>query len=132
MKKILVVDDSPVTRVVIAKMLESFGFETIQAQDGVEALKELAKNQDIKIALVDWNMPTMTGIDLLRQVRCDSKLSDLKIIMVTTENEMHSVTTALNEGVDEYIMLPLTSDVLKDKLALLGIYPLIHESRNLN
>jgi two-component system chemotaxis response regulator CheY len=130
MKKILVVDDSPVTRVVIAKMLQRFGFETMQAENGLDALNVLVKNEDIEIVLLDWNMPTMNGIEFLRSARNDKKQTDLKVIMVTTQNEMEYVITALNEGIDEYIMLPLTSDILRDKLALLGIYPLINELTN--
>lgn len=122
-KKALVVDDCTITRKLIKNFLMGFGFKSVEAADGKQAFECLKKHQDVEIAFVDWNMPVMTGIEFLHQVRSDTKLHSLKIVMVTGNTEMSFVKTALTEGVDEYIMLPLTKEIFQEKLALLGIHP---------
>ena len=121
--KALVVDDSWITRKVICKMLTRFGIDSYEAANGSQALETLNSNSDIKIAFVDWNMPVMTGIEFLNQAKKDSRFDSIKIVMVTGNNEMDHVKSALNSGVDEYIMLPLTKEILQEKLALLNIHP---------
>lgn len=123
MNKALVVDDSTTTRTLIANMLVKFGFDAIEAGDGKEAISVLEKHPEVRIAFVDWNMPVMTGIQFLHIVRQDSNLNSLRIVMVTGNTEMDFVVSAIKEGADEYIMLPITSEILEEKLALLGIYP---------
>ncbi|NDC37134.1 MAG: response regulator [Proteobacteria bacterium] len=121
MKKALVIDDSSTVRLIVSKMLRAFGYESVQAANGLLALEELAKNPDVTLALVDWNMPVMSGIEFVQQARKSSEPESLKIVMVTTETEMHQVSKALEAGVDEYIMKPFTKEIFEEKLAMLGI-----------
>ena len=121
MKKALVVDDSSTVRLIVSKMLKGLGYESVQAANGLLALDELAKNPDVTLALVDWNMPVMSGLEFVQNARKSSDPAQLKIVMVTTETEMHQVTKALEAGVDEYIMKPFTKEIFEEKLAILGI-----------
>ena len=127
-KKALVVDDTEPTRRLISRMLLKFGLEAIEASDGQQALQALESQPAVDIAFVDWNMPVMTGIEFLRHVRQNASRETMKIVMVTGNTDMDSVQAALEAGVDEYIMLPLTKEVLQEKLALLGIYPTMKNS----
>jgi two-component system chemotaxis response regulator CheY len=121
MKKALVVDDSSTVRLIVSKMLTGLGYTPVQAANGQLALDELSKHPDITLALVDWNMPVMSGIEFVRKVRGDAQPTPLKIVMVTTETEMHQVATALEAGVDEYIMKPFTKEIFEEKLAMIGV-----------
>ena len=119
--KALVVDDSRGIRMIVARAMKAFGFEVVEAGDGREALERLAESGPFDVALVDWNMPVMTGIDFIRAVRKDDRYRDLAMIMVTTESEQHRVVAALAAGASEYVMKPFTSDILGAKLELLGL-----------
>ncbi|MBW1938198.1 MAG: response regulator, partial [Deltaproteobacteria bacterium] len=86
-----------------------------EAEDGVIALKEL-KSQKIDFVISDWNMPNMTGIELLRAVRADSELSSLPFLMVTAESLKENVLEAVKAGVSDYIVKPFTAEVLSEKI----------------
>ena len=119
--KVLVVDDSRTIRTIIRRILIELGYEVCEAGNGIEALKVFATERDaVKLVLVDWNMPEMNGLELLKQLRQDSSLSWLKIVMVTTETEMDHMALALQAGADEYIMKPFTKDILVEKLEYIG------------
>ena len=122
--KSLVVDDSWITRKVMSKLLERFGIEALEADDGANALTILNDNPEIEIIFLDWNMPLMTGIEFLQRVKNDDRYKMLKVVMVTGNTEMSFVVSAIAEGVDEYIMLPIDKNILEEKLALLGVFPL--------
>lgn len=119
--KALVVDDSRAIRVILGKMLRSCGFEVSEAEDGLEAQRILAADRSFDIALVDWNMPGMDGLQLVQSVRSEPALNGMQIMMVTTENDMDRVVRALEAGANEYLMKPFTSTALMEKLALLGL-----------
>jgi two-component system chemotaxis response regulator CheY len=121
MKKALVIDDSSTVRLIVSKMLKGLGYDSVQAANGLLALDELSKNPDVTLALVDWNMPVMSGLEFVQHARKSSDQAKLKIVMVTTETEMHQVSKALEAGVDEYIMKPFTKEIFEEKLAMLGI-----------
>jgi two-component system chemotaxis response regulator CheY len=118
--KALVVDDSRATRTILKRSLANAGFEVVEAGDGKQALDELAKTGPLDLALVDWNMPVMTGYELICEVRARRDLDRMAIMMVTTESEATQVQRALDAGANEYVMKPFTDDVLKEKLLLLG------------
>jgi len=120
----LVVDDSKAVRMILARTLRELGYEVREAANGREALEviEAGKNA-VKLALVDWNMPEMNGLELLQQIRLDPELSSLMVIMVTTETELDQMTAALEAGANEYVMKPFTKDILLEKLDLVGIHP---------
>ena len=120
--KALIVDDSRIMRMILSRMLKQVGFTDVgEAQDGKEAMTYFANNPDTQVALVDWNMPEMNGIELVEAVRQDGRLSDVRLVMVTGELEMAQVDRALKLGADEYVMKPFTADVIRDKLQLLGV-----------
>lgn len=118
----LVVDDSRATRRILGRMLVEIGFEVTEAENGKEALATLnADEQPFDLALVDWNMPEVDGIELVKAIRADAALDGLKVLMVTTEADIDHMMTALDAGADEYAMKPFTAAVIREKLALLGI-----------
>jgi len=119
----LLVDDSRTMRALLGGMLAELGFEVVEATHGVDALAKLGTCPDLDVALVDWNMPEMDGLELVRALRAERRFAGLPVMMVTTESDAHSVVRALMAGADEYAMKPLDRDGLHDKLALLGVLP---------
>jgi len=121
MPKALVIDDARVMRLIPSHALSAVGFETHEAANGQDGLAALESHTDVSLAMVDWNMPEMNGLEFLRRVRSDPRFSGLKVVMVTTETEVEQVARALEEGADEYVMKPFTEDIIADKLRLLGL-----------
>lgn len=120
----LVVDDSRAIRVMLRKMLTELGFaEVLEAGHGREAIDSIAANGEPDVMLVDWNMPVMNGLELIRAVRKELGLRSLPICMVTTETEYDQMVRALAAGANEYVMKPFTRDVIESKLELLGALP---------
>jgi two-component system, chemotaxis family, chemotaxis protein CheY len=119
--KAIVVDDSRASRTILRRALTSQGFEVVEAGDGKQALEQLAKTGPVDLALVDWNMPVMTGYELICEVRSKAEMNRMAIMMVTTETEISQVQKALDAGANEYVMKPFTEEVLKEKLLLLGL-----------
>lgn len=119
--KAIVIDDSRATRTILKRALATHGFEVVEAGDGKQALEELAKTGPLDLALVDWNMPVMTGYEFIVQVRGNRAMDAMPIMMVTTETESSQVARALEAGANEYVMKPFTDAVLKEKLLLLGL-----------
>jgi two-component system, chemotaxis family, chemotaxis protein CheY len=115
----LIVDDSRFVRDFLRGLLEDKGIECEEAFDGVAALEQLHSGVDFDLALVDWNMPNMNGIDMLRQMRAEG-YTQVKVMMVTTEAENDFILRALDAGADEYLMKPFDDEALTEKLALLG------------
>jgi two-component system chemotaxis response regulator CheY len=118
--KAIVIDDSRATRMILKRALGAQGFEVVEAGDGKQALDELAKTGPLDLALVDWNMPVMTGYEFVKEVRARKDMDRMAIMMVTTESEMSQVQKALDAGANEYVMKPFTDQVLQEKLLLLG------------
>jgi two-component system chemotaxis response regulator CheY len=119
----LVIDDSKTVRSILRKILGQIGFEVSEAGNGREGLQRLGELERPDLALVDWNMPEMDGLEFVRAVRADPRYAGLRLMMVTTENELTRVHTALEAGADEYVMKPFTDEVIREKLELLGIAP---------
>lgn len=117
----LVVDDSSAMRAVLGMILKRRGFEILQAKEGLEALNVLSSTSPIQLILIDWNMPGMNGLELLRRVRQQPEYSAAQILMVTTETGMGQMADALAAGANEYIMKPFTPDIVVEKLELLGL-----------
>src|ERR1035437_2424404 len=108
----LVVDDFEPMRKVTSGQLRSMGASTIMnASDGAEALRML-KNRRVDIVLSDWNMPVMTGLELLKAMRADEKLAPLPFILITAEAELHSIEEAIANGVSDLLVKPYTVDRL--------------------
>lgn len=114
--KILVVDDFSTMRRIIKNLLNDLGFMNIvEADDGNTAIPILKKG-GIDFLVTDWNMPGMTGIELLREVRADDKLSGLPVMMVTAEQKREQIVEAAEAGVNGYIVKPFTAITLKEKM----------------
>lgn len=114
--KILVVDDFATMRKVIRNLLKQVGYENIvEAEDGVIALRVL-KSQKIDLVISDWNMPNMTGLELLKAVRADEELKSSPFLMVTAEALQDNVIAAVKAGVSNYIVKPFTAEVLNEKI----------------
>src|ERR1700761_3723347 len=124
MGKALIVDDSKTIRMVLGKIMRELGYETCEAGNGQEALQVIAtEKRNVHLVLADWNMPVMNGLDMVKHLRQDPDLAEVKIIMVTTETEIDHMVSALEAGANEYVMKPFTKDILKEKLELVGMLP---------
>lgn len=115
--KILVVDDFSTMRRIIKNLLRDLGFTNVQeADDGTTALPMLQAG-DFDFLVSDWNMPGMTGIDLLRAVRADPKLAALPVLLVTAESKREQIVEAAEAGVNGYVVKPFTAGTLQEKIS---------------
>jgi two-component system chemotaxis response regulator CheY len=117
----LVVDDSRAMRTILKKMMTELGFEVAEAGDGLQALERLKEIGATDVALVDWNMPEMDGLEFVKALRADHLYADMKVCMVSAENDMMKIARALMMGADEYAMKPVTKDIIVEKLDLMGV-----------
>ncbi|MBN6150064.1 chemotaxis response regulator CheY [Xanthomonas sp. AmX2] len=114
--RILIVDDFSTMRRIVKNLLGDLGFtNTAEAEDGNSALTAL-RSAPFDFIVTDWNMPGMTGIDLLRNVRADDKLKHLPVLMVTAEAKREQIIEAAQAGVNGYIIKPFTAQTLQEKL----------------
>ena len=114
--KVLVVDDFATMRRIIKNVLKQIGFTNIlEADDGTTALGVL-KEKKVDLIISDWNMPQMTGLDLLKTVRSEATTKGIPFLMVTAEAQKDNVLQAVQAGVSNYIVKPFTADAVKDKL----------------
>lgn len=118
----LVIDDSRAMRGILTRILVPLGFEVREATNGREAL-DLLWNEDLhpEVALIDWNMPVMNGLEFVVAVRKQKHLRQMTLMMVTTEAEHGQIVRALAAGAHEYVIKPFTSDAIVDKLSYLGL-----------
>ena len=115
---ILVVDDMAAMRKILKTLLAQLGYKNVdEAEDGRQALEKLRQNPDkYGLVITDWNMPNMTGIELVQAIRSDEKLKHLPVLMVTAEAKKENVLMAIKAGVNNYIVKPFTAETLKEKL----------------
>lgn len=114
--KVLVVDDFSTMRRIVKNLLKQNGYTNIEeAEDGEQAYSKL-QNGGFGFVVSDWNMPKMDGLELLKKVRSDPTLKDLPVLMVTAEAEKDKVITAIQAGVNNYIVKPFSGEVLKEKM----------------
>lgn len=114
---VLVVDDFLTMRRIVRKILRDLDFENIlEAEDGSAALDVLKANK-IDLIVSDWNMPKMTGLELLRHVRSDESTKDIPFLMVTAEAQKENIVEAVKAKVSNYIVKPFTAATLEEKLA---------------
>ena len=116
----LIVDDSRFVRGYLRRLLESKGIECEEAADGQAGIDRLNSGNSFELALVDWNMPVMDGLAMLKQMRTEG-FREVKVLMVTTEAENDFILRALDAGADEYLMKPFDDEALNEKLAMLGL-----------
>jgi two-component system, chemotaxis family, chemotaxis protein CheY len=119
--RVLLVDDSRAQRAYLRRMMGTLGFDVVEAEDGQRGLEQLARGGRFDLALVDWNMPVMTGIEFVRRSKTVATNPAMKIVMVTSETAMDRMTEALEAGAHEYLMKPFSPDALQQKLDLIGL-----------
>lgn len=114
--RFLVVDDFSTMRRIVRNLLKELGFLNVQeAEDGVDALAKL-RADTFDFVVSDWNMPNMTGIDLLKAIRADDKLKHLPVLMVTAEAKKENIIAAAQAGASGYVVKPFTAATLDEKM----------------
>jgi Response regulator containing CheY-like receiver, AAA-type ATPase, and DNA-binding domains len=114
--RVLVVDDFSTMRRIIKNILRQLGFtNVVEADDGTTAWEVLNKDK-IDFIISDWNMPQMSGIELLRKVRKSEEFSDLPFLMVTAEAQQENIIEAVQAKVSNYIVKPFTAEIMKQKI----------------
>ena len=114
--KILVVDDFSATRTIVINYLSKLGYKnTVEAEDGFSALARL-KSALFDLVVTDWSMSDMSGLDLLKQMRADSDLKHIPVLMVTSEDLHGNIVTAIRAGLNDYIVRPFEEHTFKQKL----------------
>ena len=122
--KMLVIDDSRAMRTFLSALARELSFETTEACDGRDALDALISNdprQPFAIALVDWDMPRMNGLEFVQAVRNNHEFDTMKLMMVTTQNSLEKVAQALQSGANDFLMKPVSKEMLEQKLQILGL-----------
>ena len=118
----IVIDDSRAMRMILRRLLGQLGFEVVDAEDGRAALELLSGMDPVPaLALVDWNMPAMNGLEFITAAREDPRLHEMTMVMVTTESEQGQVARAIAAGAHAYVLKPFTTEAMIEKLALLGL-----------
>lgn len=119
----LIIDDSRAARAMVRRMLESVGFTVSEATDGADARAQLEEGLLVDLLLVDWNMPVMDGLQLIKYVRSERGDVDTPMVMVTSESDPKQIARALMAGADEYLIKPIDTQMLVEKLGLIGMTP---------
>jgi len=120
MKYCIVADDSSVIRKVARRILEGLSFEVTEAEDGKQALTACMQRMPDAI-LLDWSMPDMPGVDVIRRLRALERGSQPKIVFCATENDVAQIAKAIHLGADDYMMKPFDRAILTDKFAQIGL-----------
>ena len=116
--KLLVVDDSSIIRKIIKAAADVLRMETMEAQDGIEALEKLSGHyREIDLVLLDWNMPEMSGYDVLVEIKNSDLYKHIPVMMVTTEGQKSHIVSAVRAGADNYLTKPFTVEQLQSKIA---------------
>ncbi len=114
--KVLIVDDFATMRRILKNILKQLGFKNLlEADDGTTALESLEKNR-VDLIISDWNMPKMTGLELLKTVRANEEYSKIPFLMVTAEAQKQNVIEAVQAGVSNYVVKPFTAESISEKL----------------
>jgi len=114
--KFLVVDDFSTMRRIVRNLLKELGYTNVdEAEDGVVALQKL-KGSNFQFVVTDWNMPNMTGIELLQAIRADATLKNLPVLMITAEAKKENIIAAAQSGASGYIVKPFTAATLEEKM----------------
>jgi two-component system chemotaxis response regulator CheY len=116
----LIVDDSRFVRSYLRGLLQKKGIVCEEAADGQAGLDKLRASDPFDLALLDWNMPVMNGLEMLKQLRSEG-FNGVKVLMVTTEAENDFILCALEAGADEYLMKPFDREAFDEKLDMLGL-----------
>jgi two-component system chemotaxis response regulator CheY len=114
--KVLVADDFATMRKIVRNILKQIGFEDIiEVEDGNAAFQVL-KTEKIGLVVTDWNMPNLSGIELVQKMRENSATATVPVLMVTAEGLKENVITAIKAGVNNYVVKPFTAETLQEKI----------------
>ena len=114
--RILIVDDFSTMRRIVRNLLKQLGYDNVvEADDGTTALAKL-QTEKIDFCVTDWNMPKMSGLDLLKEIRADEKLKDLPVLMVTAEALQENIVAAIKAGVNNYVVKPFDAATMAEKM----------------
>ena len=115
--KFLIVDDSQTMRRIVINLLKNLGYEEfVEASDGKDALVKLASDDSLNFVITDWNMPVLSGLELVKAIRSDEKFEDLPVLMVTTRGVKEDIIEALKARVNNYVVKPFTPAILREKI----------------
>jgi len=115
--KFLVVDDSVTMRRIVMNSLKGIGYsDFLQAGDGKEAMDVLNADDSVEFVITDWNMPNMSGLELVKSIRAHAIYSSVPILMVTTRGVKEDIMEALAAKVNNYVIKPFTPQILKEKI----------------
>jgi len=117
----IVIDDSKAMRLILTRIMQGLSFDVLEAADGREAIERMEQGPLPDVALVDWNMPVMDGLEFVHAVRRHEGWRSVALMMVTTEGEKAQLVRALAAGANEYVVKPFTPDAIAEKLMLLGV-----------
>jgi two-component system chemotaxis response regulator CheY len=117
----LIVDDSKIVRKVTRKIFESLKYDIEEAEDGAQAL-EYCRKMIPKLIMLDWHMPVMNGLEFLKELRAMPEGNKPVVIFCTTETEFNRIQEAILSGANEYVMKPFDEEIIKGKLAQLGLF----------
>ncbi len=117
--KFLVVDDSPTMRRIVCNALRDIGYsEVVEAEDGNDALDKIDAHT-FEFIITDWNMPNMNGLDLTKSIREHDQIGEIPILMITTRGMQEDVIDAMQARVNNYIVKPFTSKILREKIDMI-------------
>lgn len=115
--KFLIVDDSQTMRRIVINLLKNIGYEEfVEASDGKDALVKLASDDSLNFVITDWNMPVLSGLELVKAIRSDEKYENLPVLMVTTRGVKEDIIEALKARVNNYVVKPFTPGILREKI----------------
>lgn len=114
--KILIVDDFSTMRRIIKGLLHELGFNNLEEADDGNTALPLLRGGNFDFLITDWNMPGMSGLDLLKHVRADAKLGKMPVLLVTAEAKREQIVEAAQAGVNGYVVKPFTANTLKEKM----------------
>ncbi|MGH1492878.1 MAG: response regulator [Acidimicrobiales bacterium] len=118
----IVVDDSRAARTMVGNMMSQLGFDVLKAEHGAAALALLDPESPPDAIVVDWNMPVMDGVEFARALRATDEYKTIPLLMISSESDPRRVATALLAGIDEYLFKPVDTEMIKQRLATMGVY----------
>lgn len=119
--RILVVDDSRTMRQVMARMIKQLGFQNVEIADGAEDALERVRESGYDLVISDWHMTPVSGLDLLKEIRADSRTEKVPFIMVTAEQHDEKAADAMAAGASDYLIKPYGEDAIRSKIvAVMG------------
>lgn len=120
MHKCLIADDSKIMRMLLRKIMENFGFDVSEAEDGEDVLEQCVSYRP-DLIISDWSLPLIDGIDVLYKIRADRKINQPQFMFCSYVTDAAVIRQALDGGADDFIMRPFDEDIIAGKLAILGL-----------